>query len=85
MFTLLQATSKDAATFESLVTFLSEPIRKTKYPNTYLVRAITIWLTNQNLKPSKYRPANIDNPAGLLQSYRNNAVTFTEVFTLICR
>lgn len=85
LYNLSKVTSKDAATFEDLIAHLSVPINPTLYPQTCLVRALIVWLAMQDVKPTKYKPADIDSPLGVIQNLRNKTLSFTEAFVLICR
>ncbi|KAH3841268.1 hypothetical protein DPMN_114727 [Dreissena polymorpha] len=78
-------TAKQSSTFVDLIAFLSQPIDQSHFPHTCLVRALTLWFAEQPTQKTGYLPAPLDTPGGILQNLRNQTLTYTEAYALICR
>ncbi|XP_060608198.1 uncharacterized protein LOC132760265 isoform X2 [Ruditapes philippinarum] len=74
-----------SASFDELIQYLKKPIYDELHPETCLVRALTVWLSKQDSTKSKYQHADVRTPTGIIQHLRQQTLSYTEAFTLLCR
>ncbi|XP_053406231.1 lim and transglutaminase domain protein ltd-1-like [Mercenaria mercenaria] len=74
-----------SVTFEELIKYLKQPIDEGLHPDTCLVRALTVWLSKQDNRKSKYQHADVTTPNGIIQHLKHQTLSYTEAYTLICR
>lgn len=74
-----------AGRFEDLIAYLEEPFKNHTERDKLLVRAILVWLSNQNVNLMASKAANTDSPAGYLALLAQKRTTYSTFFTELCR
>lgn len=76
---------KHAATFDSLLGFLTQPLVTENHRDLLTVRAIIVWMANQDTETTNYGQGSLNNPHGYLQLMKEKRATYTAFFTTLCR
>ena len=81
----IQVSKKHAATFDSLLGFLTQPLVTENHRDLLTVRAIIVWMANQDTETTNYGQGSLNNPYGYLQLMKEKRATYTAFFTTLCR
>ncbi|VDI36854.1 Hypothetical predicted protein [Mytilus galloprovincialis] len=73
------------STFEDLIEYLEKPFKNHQERDAFLVRAILVWLSNQNIDPMANSPGNSTSPTGYLALLGKKKTTYSTFFTALCR
>lgn len=73
------------STFEDLIEYLEKPFKNHPERDAFLVRAILVWLSNQNIDPMANSPGNSTSPTGYLALLGKKKTTYSTFFTALCR
>ncbi|XP_052100576.1 uncharacterized protein LOC127734635 [Mytilus californianus] len=74
-----------SSTFEDLIEYLEKPFKNHPDRDAFLVRAILVWLSNQNIDQMAMSPGNSTSPAGYLALLGQKKTTYSTFFTALCR
>ncbi|XP_076102754.1 uncharacterized protein LOC143071938 [Mytilus galloprovincialis] len=73
------------STFEDLIDYLEKPFKNHPERDAFLVRAILVWLSNQNIEQMAKSPGNSTSPAGYLALLGQKKTSYSTFFTALCR
>lgn len=71
--------------FQDLIQYLKKPLKEDKFPKIKLARAIVVWMSQQNTDIVNYGTRNLDTPRGLLQYLKEERMSYTTCYTILCR
>ncbi|XP_045176045.2 lim and transglutaminase domain protein ltd-1-like [Mercenaria mercenaria] len=71
--------------FQELIGYLTEPLHLDMFRKTKTARAIVVWLSQQELEWNSYGEKNLDTPRGLLQYLKEEKMSYTTCYTILCR
>ncbi|XP_053384731.1 lim and transglutaminase domain protein ltd-1-like [Mercenaria mercenaria] len=71
--------------FKDLVQYLKKPFENDRYKNMKTARAIVAWMSNRPMDGVDYGVATTDTPRGLMQYLKENRMTYTTCYTIVCR
>ena len=80
-----QASKKHATSFNGLLDYLTNPVSHEFHRDLLTVRAIMVWMSNQEIESTNYGHGTLDTPVGYLQLMKEKRATFAALFTTLCR
>ncbi|XP_045174644.2 uncharacterized protein LOC123535944 [Mercenaria mercenaria] len=79
------ASSSHLDSFKDLVQYLKKPFENDRFKNMKTARAIVAWMSNRPMDGVDYGVATTDTPRGLMQYLKENRMTYTTCYTILCR